>query len=121
MTERQWHRLDARGDSLPTMQVKPKPDDAESEKRTGGIDQRVVGRGLATGDEGLVDFVERGVAARDEERSQSPGPAPADVAATNATEQKHTEDEVLGEVGALANVMMDELKLRGGQIRFEQA
>ena len=123
MRESQRHELGLRGDSLSrsTVKAEPEPDDAESEKRADGIDQGVVGRGLAAGDEGLVDFVERGIAARDEERSQSPGPAPADVAAANAAKEKRAEDEVLGEVGALANVMMDEVKLGRGQIGFEPA
>lgn len=107
--------------TLAVVEAEPEPDDAESEERADGIDEGIVRGGLAAGDESLVDFVERGIAESDEQRGQSPGPAPANARATNPAVEQQAEDKVLGEVGGLANVMVNELELRGGQVRFEPA
>ena len=101
--------------------AQPEPDGREGEEGADGIDKGIVWGGLATGDEGLMDFVESGIAGSDEERGESPGPAPADARATNAAIEQEAKDEVFDEVGRLANVVVDQIKLRVGQAGYEPA
>ena len=72
-----------------------------------GVEEGIPGGGGAAGDEGLVDFVEAGVAGGDDEGSDAPCPMPADAGAANATEKQNAEDEVFSEVGALTDDVMD--------------
>src|ERR1700730_2951596 len=68
-----------------------------------------------------MDLVSPGVAKSYEERRQSPGPAPSNPAATNATVQEQAEDKVFGKVGGLANVMVNDFELMSGDRRLEPA
>jgi len=110
-----------RSGALTAAGAEQEPKDGEGEEGPGGIDKGIVRRGLAAGDERLMDLIESGVAEGDEQRGQSPGPAPADAATANATVEEQTEDEVFGEVSGLADVMVDELELSGGEVGFEPA
>ena len=77
------------------------------EEGADGVEQGIPGGGGAAGDEGLVDFIEAGVAGGDDEGGYAPGPVPADADAAHGAEKQDAEDEIFGEVGALANDVMD--------------
>src|SRR5713226_2271702 len=64
---------------LALARAEPEPEDGEGEEGAGGVEKGIVGGGFAAGDEGLMDFVESGIAGSDAERGESPGPAPADA------------------------------------------
>src|SRR5579871_2960274 len=68
-----------------------------------GVEQGVPWGGGAASDEGLVDFVEAGVAGGDDEGGDAPGPVPADAGTADAAEKQNAEDEVFGEVRGLPN------------------
>src|SRR6266849_251705 len=106
---------------LTLARAEPEPENRKSEEGADGIDEGIVWGGLATGDEGLMDYVESGIAGSDEERGEAPGPAPADARASNAAIEQEAKDEVFDEVGRLANVVVDDVKLFVGQAGYEPA
>ena len=77
------------------------------EESADGIEQGIPRSGGAAGDERLVDLVEAGVASGDDEGSKAPGPVPTFAGSADAAEKQDTEDEIFGEVGALANEVVD--------------
>src|SRR5882762_2346249 len=62
---------------LTTARAKPEPEEQHGKRGACGVDDRVVGRGVSAGHEGLVYLVESGVGGGHEERGHSPGPAAA--------------------------------------------
>ena len=106
---------------LTIAEVDPEPEDGESEEGAGGIDKGIVWGCFAAGDERLMDFVERGIAGSDEERGESPGPAPADAGTSNAAKEEQAKNKIFSEVGRFANVVVDQIKLRVGQAGYEPA
>ena len=109
------------GDSHWATRAEPEIKDGESEESAYGIEQGIVRGSLAAGDEGLVDFVQCGIAESDEERGQSPGPAPAGARPANAAVKEHAEDKIFGEVGGFTDVVVNDLELMRGNVRFEPA
>lgn len=101
--------------------AKPEPENGEGEERADGIEEGIIRGGFAAGDEGLMDFVESGIAGGDKERGESPGPAPARAGTSNAAKEEKAKDEVFNEVGRFANVVVDQPKLRVGQTGYEPA
>jgi len=80
----------------------PEAYESGCEEGASGVEERVPRRSGAAGDEGLVNFVEAGVTRSDGERGEGPGPAPAFAVAAEAAKEEEIEDEVVGEVGGLA-------------------
>ena len=99
--------------------AKPEPEEEHGQQGSGGVDERVVGRGLAAGDECLMYLVEGGVYGGDEERGHSPGPAPASAGSANTAVQEQTEHKVFAEMGGFANEVVNEVDLRRGQGRID--
>lgn len=87
--------------------MEPSEKDQVREEGADGVEQGVPGGGGAAGNEGLVDFVEAGVAGGDDEGGDAPGPVPADARAADGAEKQNAEDEIFSEVGALSNDVMD--------------
>src|SRR5206468_4433927 len=92
----------------------------------GGGKPGVVGGGGSAGDEGLMDFVESGVGSRGEPGRKSPQPAPALARAANPAIDQQTENEILSEVRAFADEIVNSVELafgeaRPGQQRLEDA
>ena len=94
-----------------TTEAKPEPEESEGEEGADGIEKGIVRRGGAAGDEGLVDFVHDGIASSDRKSGDAPGPAPAFAIAANAAINQEAENKIFGEVGALADEMVDEIEL----------
>src|SRR5260370_29687155 len=61
---------------LTIARAKPEPEEQHGKEGACGIDNRVVGRGVAAGHEGLMYLVEGGVGGGQEERAHSPCPTP---------------------------------------------
>jgi hypothetical protein len=72
-----------------------------------GVEEGVPRAGGSAGHEGLMDFVEAGVAGGDDESGDAPSPAPAEASAADGAEKQNAEDEILGEVGGLADDVMN--------------
>jgi hypothetical protein len=107
--------------ALTLARAEPEPEDDEGQEGTRGIEKGIVRGSFTAGDEGLMDFVERGIPGGDEERGKSPGPAPADAGASNAPKEEQAKNEVFNEVGRLPNVVVDHVKLLVGQTGYEPA
>ena len=82
-------------------------EDKVGDEGADGIDEGIPGGGGAAGDEGLVDFVEAGIADGDDEGGDAPGPVPAGASAADRAEKQNAEDEIFGEVGALSDDVVD--------------
>jgi hypothetical protein len=102
-------------------EVEPSEEGEVGEEGADGVEEGIPWAGGAAGDEGLVDFVEAGVAGGDDEGGEAPRPAPADAGAANGAEKQNGEDEIFGEVGALANDVVDVGDLAVGEVREEPA
>src|SRR5437879_3642367 len=94
---------------------KPEEEDDGCDEGADGVEERVPGRSGAAGDEGLVDFVERGIACRDRKGGECPRPAPSNARAAHTAKKKNIEDEIFREVRGLADVMVNDVELIGGQ------
>src|SRR6267142_3561948 len=98
---------------------KPEPEEQHGKGGACGVDDRVVGRGVAAGDEGLMYLVESGVGGGQEERSKSPSPAPASAGSAKAAIQEQTKHEVFAEMCGLANEVVNDLELRRAHGRID--
>ena len=94
--------------------AEPQEQKQNSSESAGGVEQRIVGRSSAAGNESLMKLVGSGVRGSDEQCDQPPGPAPARAAEANATKEQQRKDKVFSEMRALANEMMDDRKLFSG-------
>lgn len=99
----------------------PKKDDKRSDEGANGVQQRIPRRCRAAYDEGLVDFVEGGIACGDGEGGKGPSPTPAGAGATNATEQKQIENEVFCKMSGFADEKVDDGELVSGKRGKEPA
>ena len=95
-------------------ELEPCEEGEVGEEGADGVEERVPGSGGAAGDKGLVNFVEAGVAGGDDECGDAPRPAPTQAGAADGAEKQNAEDEIFGEVRALANdvVNVDDLAMR---------
>ena len=100
-----------RGSAADTVIEKKKEDGEES---SDGIEQRVVGGSGAAGDEGLMNFVQRGVEGGDRKGCEGPAPVPSGTRSANGAIEQNTKDEIFGEVGGFADEEMDAIDLIGG-------
>ena len=99
--------------------AEPEVQSGEGEEGADGVEQGIVGRSGAAGDEGLMDFVEDGVACGDGQSRDAPGPAPASAIAADPAVDQEAEDKIFSEVGAFADDVVDEIELVFGEMRKE--
>ena len=92
-------------------EAEPEPEGGEGEERADGVEKGIVGRGGAADDEGLMDFVHDGIAGGDGKGGNAPGPAPAFAIAADAAVDQDAKNKILGEVGALADDVVNEIEL----------
>jgi|SRR5277367_2101740 len=98
-------------------QPEPKPQRRERKKGPNRIEQGIVRRGGAADDEGLMDLIENGVTRGYGERGNAPGPLPAFAIAAHAAIDQHAKNEVLREVRAFPNNMVNVIELISGEVR----
>jgi len=94
--------------------VKEKDED-ECDGGSDGVEERVPWRCRAADDEGLVDFIERGISGRDGKGDEAPRPMPAFAIATGSAEEQQIENEILAEVRGLTDEIMDFVDLMAGK------
>src|SRR6266481_3797177 len=104
---------------LTIARAKPEPQEQHGKGGACGIDDRVVGRGVAAGDEGLMYLVESGVGGSQEECGHSPGPVPAGAGSAKAAIQEQTKHKIFAEMGGLASEVVNDLELCGGDGRID--
>ena len=97
-------------------EAEPKIEEGKSEKRADGIEKRIVGRSSAADDESLVNFVEARIDGGDEPSGKTPGPAPTFAVATEAPVKEEAKNKIFGEVGGLADEMVNDSKLMMGEV-----
>jgi hypothetical protein len=102
-------------------QVEPCEEGEVGEEGADGVEEGIPWAGGAADDEGLVNFVEAGVAGGDDQGGEAPRPAPADTGAADGAEEQNGEDEIFGEVGALTNDVVNVGDLAVGEVREEPA
>src|ERR1700675_1887352 len=105
------------GRKLVSVQAEPEVEDGEGEEGADGVEQGIVGRGGAAGDEGLMDFVHDGIACGYGEGGDAPGPAPAFAIAADAAIDQETKNKIFCEVGAFADDVVNETELVFGEVR----
>ena len=96
-------------------EVKPEEEEEAGDEGADGVEERVPGRSGAAGDEGLVDFVERGIACRDRKSGECPRPAPSNARAAHTAKKKNIEDEIFCKVRGLADEKVDDGELVFGK------
>src|SRR5258708_12735554 len=74
---------------------------------------------MEAGDEGLVNFVEVGICCTDEQRGETPGPAPAMASAANPAIKQQAKDKVFREMRRLADVIVNQVELAVGHRGIE--
>src|SRR5579864_6950558 len=107
------------GFSVGAAEAEPEPEGSEGEEGADGVEKGIVRRGGAASDEGLVDFVHDGIACGHREGGNAPGPTPAFAIAPDAAVDEEAENEIFGEVGGLADDVVDEMELVLGEVRDE--
>jgi hypothetical protein len=100
-------------------EAEPEVEDGERKERADGVEKRIVRRGGAAGDEGLMDFVHNGVACSYGESGDTPGPAPALAIAADATVEQNTKNKIFGEVRAFADDVVNEIELSFCEMRVK--
>src|SRR5258708_12566638 len=80
-------------------------------KGADGVEQGIPGRSGTRSYEGLMNFIERGIACCDRQRGKRPGPAPVRTAVANSAKQQHTENEIFREMRRLADKKVNRLEL----------
>lgn len=87
-------------------------EDEEGKEGAAGVEEGIPGGSVARRDEGLMDFVQGGVARGDEPGGEGPGPVPADTRAANAAIKQSIKDEEFSEMRGLADIKVDDFKGR---------
>src|SRR5205807_1538648 len=87
--------------------AEPQPEHGQRNECAHRIEQRIVNTRCPANHERLVNFIQQGIARGDEQRAESPHPAPAGLAAPQRAVQQQEKHKVLREMRALANDMMD--------------
>jgi hypothetical protein len=90
-------------------QVRPDREKAGDQLRgdaSRSVDQYIANGGGAAGNKGLVKFVEAGVGGDENDNEKRPAKMSFPAAGANAAKQQQAEDEIFGEVAALANDVM---------------
>jgi hypothetical protein len=91
--------------------AEPQPQRCKRHKRACGVQQGIISRGCAAGDEGLVDFIQNGVARGNRERRNAPSPAPSFASRAHAAVEEQAKHKILAEVRALSNEVVDREEL----------
>ena len=97
-------------------EAEPEPEGGEGEEGADGVEKGIVGRGGAADDERLMDFVHDGIACGDGEGRDAPRPAPAFAIAADAAVDQDAKNKIFGEVGALADDVVNEIELVFGEM-----
>jgi hypothetical protein len=101
--------------------AEPHPQHDKGGECAGRIEQGIVRRGCAAGDERLVNFIQGGVSGGAEKCREAPRPAPSFAVAAHASVKQQAKNKVFRKVRAFADEMVDEFELAGGQRRNQPA
>ena len=102
---------------LRSTEAKPEKEGGEGNESADGIQQGIVGRGAAAGDESLMNFIEAGVRSGGEPCEKCPSPAPAGAIAAETPEEQEAKNKIFSEMRALADEMVDEVELMRVEMR----
>src|SRR5437588_1652081 len=99
----------------------PEPQHHQCDKRTRGIEQRIVRRSGPAGHERLMKFICQRVRRSNQQRGGSPGPTPAGSASSHRAIEQHEIYIVFRQMRALTNDVMHEVILALRQARNQPA